>query len=182
VINRIFRTLLAALVLSAAPFTPAAAFPVEVRVDLAHSIGALPPIWRFFGADEPNYGTTPTGEKLLMELGGLRPGEIYFRAHNLMTTGDGTPDFKWGSTNLYTEREGKPIYDFSIVDRIIDTYIARGIHPYLEIGFMPEALTSAPAAVPYRREWRPGADYKGITAGWSYPPQDYKKWAELVYE
>jgi xylan 1,4-beta-xylosidase len=174
--------LLLALVPLAAPLAQAAAFPVEVTVNLTKPVGALPPIWRLFGADEPNYATTPTGEKLLMELGALRPGEVYFRAHNLLTTGDGTPDFKWGSTNVYTERDGKPVYDFSIVDRIIDTYLARGIHPYLEIGFMPAALTSAPADVPYRRQWSPGTDYKGITAGWSYPPRDFEKWAELVYQ
>lgn len=117
-----------------------------------------------------------------MELGNLRSGEVYFRAHNLLTTGDGTPDFKWGSTNIYTVTDGKPVYDFSIVDHIIDTYLQRGIHPYLEIGFMPEAMTAAPPAVPYRRPWQPGVDYKGITAGWSYPPRDFQKWAELIYQ
>jgi xylan 1,4-beta-xylosidase len=161
---------------------PVTAFAVTVDVDVAHPVGALPPIWRFFGADEPNYGTAPDGEKLLLELGSLRPGQVYFRAHNLMTTGDGTPDFKWGSTNIYTEKDHEPVYDFTIVDHIIDTYLARGIHPYLEIGFMPEAMTAAPEGVPYRRPWQPGTDYKGITAGWSYPPRDYKRWAELVYQ
>jgi xylan 1,4-beta-xylosidase len=158
------------------------AFPVTVRVDAGQRIGALPPIWRFFGADEPNYATRPQGERLLMELGSLRRGQVYFRAHNLLTTGDGTPDFKWGSTNIYTQNNGMPVYDFQIVDHIIDTYIARGIHPYLEIGFMPEAMSAAPDDVPYRRPWRPGVDYKGITAGWSYPPRDFEKWAELVYQ
>jgi xylan 1,4-beta-xylosidase len=162
--------------------TLAATFPVKVKVDAAQRIGALPPIWRFFGADEPNYATQPQGERLLMELGSLRPGQVYFRAHNLLTTGDGTPDFKWGSTNIYTEKNGAPVYDFRIVDHIIDTYIARGIHPYLEIGFMPEAMSAAPDDVPYRRPWKPGVAYKGITAGWSYPPRDFKKWAELVYQ
>ena len=160
----------------------AASFPVRIDVDASRIVAPLPPIWRFFGADEPNYATKPDGAKLLLELGGLRPGQVYFRAHNLMTTGDGTPDFKWGSTNLYTERDGKPVYDWRIIDRIIDTYRARGIHPYLEIGFMPEALSAAPPGVPYRREWHPGNAYKGITAGWSYPPTDYAKWAELVYQ
>jgi xylan 1,4-beta-xylosidase len=164
------------------PASSGAAFPVTVQVNAAKPIALLPPIWRFFGADEPNYGTLPEGERLLMDLGGLRPGEVYFRAHNLLTTGDGTPDFKWGSTNLYTEKDGRPVYDYTIVDHIIDTWLARGIHPYLEIGFMPEALTAAPAGVPYRRPWKPGVDYKGITAGWSYPPRDYARWAELVYE
>ncbi len=172
-------TVIGALALS---IQHAAAFPVTVEVNASKEIGRLPPIWRFFGADEPNYSTRPRGEKLLLELGKLRTGEVYFRAHNLMTTGDGTPDFKWGSTNLYREKDGQPIYDFTIVDHIIDTWLARGIHPYLEIGFMPEALTSAPADVPYRRPWKPGAAYKGITAGWSYPPRDYGKWAEVVYQ
>ena len=80
----------------------AAAFPVTVRIDISKPVGVLQPIWRFFGADEPNYATEAQGKALLTELGGLRPGQIYFRAHNLMTSGDGTPDFKWGSTNLYT--------------------------------------------------------------------------------
>jgi len=177
----VFLPLVASL-LAVSTTTPATAFSVTVQVDAAKAVGALPPIWRFFGADEPNYGTRPEGEKLLMELGSLRPGKVYFRAHNLMTTGDGTPDFKWGSTNIYTQRDGKPVYDFTIVDHIIDTYLARGIHPYLEIGFMPEAMTAASAGVPYRRPWKPGFDYKGITAGWSYPPRDYDKWAELVYQ
>jgi xylan 1,4-beta-xylosidase len=179
-----YRTTLLGLfaALLCAPAMRAGAFPVTVEIDAAQPIGALPAIWRFFGADEPNYATRPVGAKLLMELGSLRPGAVYFRAHNLMTTGDGTPDFKWGSTNIYTEKDGKPVYDFTIVDHIIDTYLARGIHPYLEIGFMPEAMTSAPAGVPYRRPWKPGVPYKGITAGWSYPPRNYKKWAELVYQ
>jgi xylan 1,4-beta-xylosidase len=165
-----------------APALANADFPVDVRVDASKAIGSLPPIWRFFGADEPNYATLPEGEKLLSELGDLKPHQIFFRAHNLMTSGDGTPDFKWGSTNLYREVNGKPVYDFTIADHIIDTYLARGIHPYLEIGFMPEAMTAAPDTVAYRRPWQPGMDYSGITAGWSYPPRDFGKWAELVYQ
>jgi hypothetical protein len=43
------------------------------------------------------------GRKLLLELGDLKKGEVYFRAHNLLSTGDGTAAFKWGSTNAYRE-------------------------------------------------------------------------------
>jgi xylan 1,4-beta-xylosidase len=179
------RTLLALLGVVAmfGAFTSsAAAFPVTVKIDASKPIGVLQPIWRFFGADEPNYATRPEGEKLLMELGGLRPGQVYFRAHNLMTSGDGTPDFKWGSTNIYTVKGGTPVYDFTIVDHILDTYLARGIHPYLELGFMPEAMTAAPAGTPYHRPWQAGVDYKGAPSGWSYPPRDYRQWAELIYQ
>jgi xylan 1,4-beta-xylosidase len=160
---------------------PAATFPVTVTIDARKPVSPLPPIWRFFGADEPNYATLPQGTNLLMKLGSLRPGHVYFRAHNLLTSGDGTPDFKWGSTNIYSEKDGVAHYDFKIVDGIIDSYLARGIHPYLEIGFMPESMSAAPSEVPYRRNWRPGEAYKGITAGWSYPPRDFEKWNELVY-
>lgn len=162
--------------------TPVAAFPVTVKVDAAQRIGALPPLWRFFGADEPNYATSARGEKLLMELGSLRPGGVYFRAHNLLTTGPGAADLKWGSTNVYTEKEGVPVYDYTLVDGIIDSYLARGIHPYLEIGFMPQAMTAAPDDVPYRRPWKQGVDYHNKPAGWSFPPRDFAKWAEFIYQ
>jgi xylan 1,4-beta-xylosidase len=160
-----------------------AARPVTITVDAAKSDGTLPPVWRFFGADEPNYATMKDGRKLLVELGDLKSGQVYFRAHNLLSSGDGTPAFKWGSTNAYTEgKDGKPVYDWKVVDGIIDTYLARGVRPYLQIGFMPEALSSAPKGTPYQHAWRPGFDYKLIATGWTYPPKDYEKWAELVHQ
>jgi len=156
---------------------------VSITVDATRSDGALPPVWRFFGADEPNYATMKDGRKLLVELGELKPGQVYFRAHNLLSTGDGTPAFKWGSTNAYTEdKDGKPVYDWTTVDRIIDTYLARGVRPYLQIGFTPEAMSTAPRGVPYQHLWRPGFDYKLIATGWTYPPKSYEKWAELVHQ
>ncbi len=156
---------------------------VTVTVDAARPAGPLPPVWRFFGADEPNYATMKDGRKLLVELGKLRTGDVYFRAHNLLNTGDGTPAFKWGSTNAYTEsKDGKPVYDWTVVDRIIDRYLSSGVHPYLQIGFMPEALSTAPAGMPYQHLWRPGFDYKLIATGWSFPPNSYEKWGELVYQ
>jgi xylan 1,4-beta-xylosidase len=176
---------LAPLLTTGAAAQPAAeaSFPVEVRVDAARPQGELKPIWRFFGADEPNYATMKDGRKLIAELGELRPGEVYFRTHNLMNTGDGTPSFKWGSTNLYTEdKAGRPVYDFTGVDRIIDTYLARGVRPYLQFGFMPEALADAPAGERYQHIWRPGFDTPELDGAWNRPPKDYAKWAEVVYQ
>jgi xylan 1,4-beta-xylosidase len=153
--------------------------PVTIRVDAASSLGPLPQAWRFFGADEPNYATMPHGRKLLGELGSLSPGRVYFRAHNLLTTGDGTPSLKWGSTNAYTEdAQGRPVYDWTILDGIFDSYRAQGIRPYVEIGFMPEALSVRPT--PYRHSWSPTAKYDEIFTGWAYPPRDYGKWRDLV--
>lgn len=154
---------------------------VTVRVDAGHPTGPLHPIWRFFGADEPNYATLPDGKKLLGELGEIVPGQTYFRTHNLLNTGDGTPALKWGSTNLCTEdAEGKPVYDWRIVDGIFDTYLKNGVRPYAQIGFMPKALSTQPE--PYQHHWTPRAKYEEISTGWAYPPTDYAKWGEVAYQ
>ena len=159
----------------------APAFTVSIEIDAGRPGGELKPIWRFFGADEPNYATMKDGRKLLAELGRLGPHQVYFRAHNLLTSGDGTPALKWGSTNAYTEdTQGKPVYDWRILDRIFETYRERGLKPYAQIGFMPQALSVKPE--PYQHEWRPGLPYQTVYTGWAHPPKDYGKWAELVYQ
>jgi xylan 1,4-beta-xylosidase len=154
---------------------------VTIQVDAARVKGPLPPIWRFFGADEPNYAYMKDGRKLLADLGRLRPGAVYFRAHNLLTSGDGTPALKWGSTGAYGEdAQRRPTYNWSIVDRIFDTYRERGVRPYVEVGFMPKELSAKPD--PYQHHWTPTAKYNEIFTGWAYPPTDYAKWGELVYQ
>ncbi|MBL7743536.1 MAG: beta-xylosidase [Chitinophagaceae bacterium] len=152
-----------------------------IHVDLNKETGDMTPIWAWFGYDEPNYTYMKDGKKLLSEIAALSPVPVFVRAHNLLTTGDGTPALKWGSTNVYTEDEqGKPVYYWKIVDSIFDTYIQRGMKPLAQIGFMPEALSSKPQ--PYKHNWRPGAPYKEVFTGWAYPPNDYDKWRELIYQ
>jgi xylan 1,4-beta-xylosidase len=154
---------------------------VTIRVDAGKAKGPMKPIWSFFGYDEPNYTYMKDGKKLLSELAALSPAPVYVRAHNLLTTGDGTAALKWGSTNAYTEdASGKPRYDWTIVDRIFDTYIERGMKPLAEIGFMPEALSVKPQ--PYRHEWAIDKTYNTIFTGWAHPPRDYAKWAELIFQ
>ncbi|MFM9953077.1 MAG: beta-xylosidase, partial [Opitutaceae bacterium] len=96
-------TLTGLSILRAQTPAPPAPFPVTITVDAAKSAGPLRPIWRFFGADEPNYATMKDGRKLLSSLGELKPKDVFFRTHNLLNTGDGTPALKWGSSNAYTE-------------------------------------------------------------------------------
>jgi xylan 1,4-beta-xylosidase len=159
----------------------AQSFPVSISVDAANPTGPLRQIWRFFGADEPNYATMPHGKKLIGELGEMLPKQVFFRTHNLMCTGDGTPELKWGSTGMYREDEqGNPVYDWTIVDGIFDTYLERGVRPYVQIGFMPKDLSSKPE--PYQHQWNPRRPYGEIFTGWAYPPKDYDKWRELVYQ
>ena len=154
---------------------------LHINVDLTQPISEIGNQWAMFGYDEPNYTYMKDGTRLLTELSELSPVPVYVRTHNLLTSGNGMPSLKWGSTNAYTEdRAGNPVYDWTLTDSIFDTYVERGMKPLVEIGFMPEALSVKP--VPYKHKWRPGASYEEVFTGWAYPPKDYKAWAELVYQ
>ena len=149
---------------------------VTIKVDASKSIGDYRPIWNYFGADEPNFTYTPDGTKLLKELSAIEPAvPVYFRTHNVLTSGDGSGSLKWGSTGVYSEKpDGTPVYDWTITDRLFDNFKATGITPMVEIGFMPEALSPKPE--PYRHTFPKGE----IFTGWSYPPKDYAKWRALI--
>ncbi|GAB4084639.1 cellulase family glycosylhydrolase [Myceligenerans cantabricum] len=58
-------------------------------------------------------------------------------------------------------------YAFTYVDQVVDAYLRLGIKPFLELGFMPEALASGDDTV----FWWKG----NIT-----PPRDHREWAALV--
>jgi xylan 1,4-beta-xylosidase len=45
---------------------------------------------------------------------------------------------------------------------------------------MPKDLSLKPD--PYQHNWTPGAAYDRIYTGWAYPPRDYAKWSELVFQ
>jgi xylan 1,4-beta-xylosidase len=153
---------------------------VTIRVNAAGTIAPFKPIYAYFGYDEANYTYMKNGRKLVGELAAMSAVPVYIRTHFMLATGDGTPGLKWGSTNAYTEDpSGRPVYDWTIADRIFDTYLQAGAKPFAEIGFMPRALSSQPE--PYRPEWIPGAENRNYAIGWSFPPKDYGKWGELVY-
>src|SRR5215831_2695075 len=172
------RLILLALLATASGF---AEEPVVIRVNAAQAVGSFKPIYAYFGYDEPNYTYTKNGTKLVGELAALSSSPVYIRTHFLLVTGDGTAGLKWGSTNAYTEdASGKPVYDWTIIDHIFDTYIGAGAKPFVEIGFMPQALSSKPE--PYRPTWIPDTANRDYSIGWSYPPRDYNKWGELIYQ
>ncbi len=152
---------------------------VSVEVNADRRTGSYRPLWNWFGYDEPNYTYSANGKKLLAELAALSPEPVRVRAHNLLTSGDGTPALKWGSTNAYTEdAAGNPVYDWTIVDRIFDAYAEAGNIPFIQVGFTPEALSDDPG--PYRHNWSPTDKYTTIITGWASPPNDLKKWGALV--
>jgi len=152
---------------------------VSVRIDAEARRGACEQVWNWFGYDEPNYTDTVNGKKLigaLASLGGLAPR---IRTHNLLTSGDGVPALKWGSTDAYRETaSGEPDYYWPIMDRLFDTWVEAGAVPFIQAGFTPQLLSSDTG--PYRHEFSIDSPYKTITTGWASPPNDLRKWSGLI--
>jgi len=153
--------------------------PVQIGVDLDSRIGPFTPIYSWFGYDEANYTTMAHGRELLRELHDLSPVPVYIRVHHLLTSGNGKPELKFSSTNVYSEdRDGHPHYDFTIIDGIFDAWRAAGVRPMVELGFMPRDLA---ATLPNRHEpyevHFPGSTVSGVS---NNPPKDYRRWEELV--
>ena len=103
------------------------------------------------------------------------------RTHHLLTSGDGeVPALKWGSTGVYTEdQNGAAVYNWTILDRIFDTYRERNLKPFVELGFMPEALSTHAEDYPHHA---PPDKMVSPGLGFSYPPKDYSKWGELCFQ
>jgi xylan 1,4-beta-xylosidase len=152
-----------------------AQIPVSIQVDLNKPLGPYKPIYSWFGYDEANFTTMKDGRKLLAELHDLSPVPVYIRVHHLFTSGNGIPELKWSSTNVFTlDAQGKPVYNFKILDEIFDTFQQAGVRPMVELGFMPKDLTSGPD--PYQVHYP-----EDTTSGSSNaPPKDYAAWGELV--
>ncbi len=154
--------------------------PVEITVDLAKKVGSYEPIYRWFGFDEANYATAANGRKLLGELHAMSPAPVYIRSHHLLTSGDGTPELKWSSTGVYHEdAQGRPVYEWRILDGIFDAYKAAGVKPMVELGFMPKDLA---ATLPGKPDQPYQKHFPGDVLGGSVnnPPKDYAKWQALV--
>jgi xylan 1,4-beta-xylosidase len=147
----------------------------SITVDLTHKLGPYKPVYAWFGYDEANFTTMQDGKMLLRELRDISPVPVHIRTHHLLTSGDGVAELKWSSTNVYREdANGKPVYDFTILDGIFDEYKTAGVVPMVELGFMPKDLTSG--TNDYQVHY-PGRTTSGSVQA---PPKDYAKWQELV--
>jgi xylan 1,4-beta-xylosidase len=151
---------------------------VAIQVDLAKPQGPYKPIYSWFGYDESNYTTTKYGKQLLRELHDLSPVPVYIRAHHLLTSGNGTAELKWSSSNVFTlDASGKPVYDFTITDQTFDEFQRAGVRPMVELGFMPRDLAATvPGITDYQIHY-PGNTIAGAS---NNPPRDYALWGELV--
>lgn len=155
--------------------------PVEIVVNADRPTTELRPIWNYFGYDEALTTLTSEGKHLLGELNKMTDDPVRIRVHHLHTTGDGTLALKWSSTNVYTEDEqGNPIYDWTLIDQIFDELTRPGIEPFVEVSFMPRALSAKPD--PYTptltKRGLPGNDI--LSGGAYYPPKDHHKWQKFI--
>ncbi len=65
------------------------------------------------------------------------------------------------------EEENQPLYSFLNADRIMDFLLSIGMRPFVELSFMPDALSSGGTTVFHYQA--------NVT-----PPKDYEKWATLI--
>jgi xylan 1,4-beta-xylosidase len=148
--------------------------PATVSVDATSAGALLERVWPFYGYDEINYTSLPEGKALLETLVAAHSAPVHVRSHFLLNTGDGTPALKWGSTNVYSEdAAGNPIYSWPLTDGIMDSITSAGAFPFVELGFMPQALSTHPN--PYRT-----SSSSVLDGGAFYPPTDLRKWADLI--
>ncbi|MEV5321983.1 xylan 1,4-beta-xylosidase [Streptomyces sp. NPDC052687] len=88
-------------------------------------------------------------------------GFRHIRGHGLLSDGMGVHrPYTWQDTRRVR-------HSFTYVDQVVDAYLELGIRPFLELGFMPQALASGDQTVFW---WR----------GNVTPPGDEREWAALV--
>jgi xylan 1,4-beta-xylosidase len=109
VLAAIFKAILSGLLVGSQPFpitllplAPPAQLRVTIKVDISRPLGRFEPVWAWVGHDEANYTYSEEGRNLLTQLSQLSPYPVHDRTHNLLTSGDGTPALKWGSTNAFS--------------------------------------------------------------------------------
>ncbi|MBM7564246.1 GH39 family glycosyl hydrolase [Paenibacillus sacheonensis] len=95
-----------------------------------------------------------------LDRGGKECGFQYLRFHGLFDDDMG----------VYREdKDGNPIYSWMYVDAVYDYILDAGMRPFVEFGFMPQALASGDKTV----FW----EDSNVT-----PPNDYDKWSALIRE
>ena len=153
---------------------------VNISVDASQELGELPHNWNYIGYDEINYTYTPEGKELLGKFGAIRGQPTFVRAHHLLCTGNCHGFYKWGSTNAYLEDDnGNPVYNWEIVDLVLDTILKSGCKPFVELGFMPQHLADSQRYDLTKDNWT-NRDYRIF--GYASPPKDYQKWYDLIYQ
>ena len=133
--------------------------PEMVNVDLFAASHPFPHFWeRMFGSGRAILSLRESYRRDLQDVQKIT-GLEYIRFHAILND----------EVGVYDEDEhGAPVYNFSYVDQIYDGLIQNGVHPFVELSFMPRKLASADIVQSF---W-----YKPIIS----PPKDWSRWADLI--
>jgi xylan 1,4-beta-xylosidase len=129
-----------------------------INLDFNKSSGALNTLFKeCVGAGRANEGLRADWQQQLSYVK-KECGFKYIRMHGLLT--DDMAFYKEDS-------KGNPVYNYMYVDVLFDFLQSIGMKPFVELGFMPNALASGPQTI----FW-----WKGNVT----PPKDYDKWGGLI--
>lgn len=149
--------LAAPLAVAACSSTEGARQRRSIAVDVGHVKGPRDMFWRLcVGADYPGILLRPDN---LAHLRLVREelGFEYIRFHGIFHD----------SMGAYREVDGRPVHDFTRIGAVYDAILAIGMKPFVEIGFMPNALASRQETIFY---WQANGA----------PPKDYDRWRDFI--
>jgi xylan 1,4-beta-xylosidase len=141
---------------------------VSVSVDNAGEAGELDRVWWLVGSErltQLRFGDLgnghPVGEEFAeaLRLAHDDLGVVAVRAHAILHDDNGV---------VTRADDGSLAFDFTVVDELYDRILALGIHPVVELGFMPAAIAADPDETVF--------EYRGIIS----PPRDWSEWHETV--
>lgn len=129
-----------------------------INIDFNKATGNLNTMFKeCVGAGRANEGLRADWQQQLAYVK-KQCGFKYIRMHGLLTD----------DMAVYTtDSKGNPQYNFMYVDVLMDFIQSIGMKPFVELGFMPNALASGRETI----FW-----WKGNVT----PPKDYEKWAALI--
>ena len=146
----------------------ASAGRVTVAVDVGSDLGVLDRPWQpMIGSEHLSHalstdttGGHVVGQELSSALRATHEelGVTHVRAHGILCD----------DLAVYREEDGVPVHDFSGVDRVYDHVRSLGLHPVVELSFMPHDLASDPSKTVF--------EYGAIVS----PPKDWERWHDLV--
>lgn len=131
---------------------------IEIKANIADTGVALPHLWsKCVGAGRACEGLRADWQAQL-RTAVEECGFEYIRFHGLLTDDMGV---------VHKREDGSLIYHFAYIDSLFDALLDIGIRPFVELGFMPEALASGTTT----QFW-----WKGNVT----PPTDLNAWSDFI--
>ena len=140
---------------------------VEITVQADTVVARLERLWWMMGSErlaQLHFGDNGHGNIIGKEFADAivrarsELGVSHIRSHGIFHDELGS---------FHRTAEGVSDYDFSGIDSVLDTFVATGVKPIIELSFMPADLAQDPTATVF--------DWKGIIS----PPADWDAWGEL---